>query len=118
MDSCTGRCDIIKIELKTALNTALSIDWYKFFALKDISWSYFRQNGHTPLAKQAWFLRVCNTGSMETRWEKEKLLLTTNFSFSHSVFHRFGEPPVIFIKLEIVACKLFQFGTVQNSVVW
>ena len=44
--------------------------------------------------------------------EKEKLLVTSNFYFSHSVFYPFGELSAIFIKLEIVVCKLFQFGRV------
>ena len=39
-------------------------------------------------------------------WEKEKLLVTCNFSFSQSVFYLFGELSAIFIKLEIVVCKL------------
>ena len=39
--------------------------------------------------------------------EKEKLLVTSNFSFSHSVFYLFGELSAIFNKLEIVVCKLF-----------
>ena len=43
-------------------------------------------------------------------WEKEKLLVTSNFSFSHSVFYSFGEISAIFIKFKIVVCKLFQFG--------
>ena len=37
-----------------------------------------------------------------------------NFFFSHSVFYPFIEISAIFIKLEIVVCKLFQFGPVQN----
>ena len=59
-------------------------------------------------------------------WEKDKLLVTnlslsqtipcfyvtSKFSFSHSVFHPFGEHSAIFIKFEIVVCKLFQFVTV------
>ena len=49
---------------------------------------------------------------LKTLWKKEKLLLTSNFSFSHSVFYSFGELSAIFIKLEIVVCKLFQFGAV------
>ena len=40
-------------------------------------------------------------------WEKENLLVTSNFSFSHSVFYPFGEIPAIFIPLKIVVCKLF-----------
>ena len=39
-------------------------------------------------------------------WEKEKLLVTSNFSFSRIVFYPIGELPAIFIKLEIVICKL------------
>ena len=45
-------------------------------------------------------------------WEKEKLLITSNFSFSHSVFYLFGELSAIFVKFEIVVCKLFHFGRV------
>ena len=33
-----------------------------------------------------WFLRVCSRSLLKTLWEKEKLLFTSNFSFSHSVF--------------------------------
>ena len=40
-------------------------------------------------------------------WEKEKLLVTSNFSFSHSVFYLFGELSAIFIKLKIVVCNFF-----------
>ena len=49
---------------------------------------------------------------LKTLWEKEKLFVTSNFSFSHSVFYPFCELSVSFIKFEIVVCKLFQFGTV------
>ena len=46
----------------------------------------------------------CSTSLLKTLWEKEKLLVTSNFSSSHSVFYQF----------EIVVCKLFQLGSVQN----
>ena len=36
------------------------------------------------------FSRVCRTSLLKTLWEKEKLLVTSNFSFSHSVFYPFG----------------------------
>ena len=58
------------------------------------------------------FLHVCPTILLETLWEKEKLLVTNDFSFSHSVYYTFGEHSAIFIKFEIVVCKLFQFGRV------
>ena len=38
-------------------------------------------------ANKPWFLPVCCKSLLKTLWEKEKLLETSNFSFSHSVFH-------------------------------
>ena len=64
-----------------------------------------------------WFLRVCNPSLLKTLWEKEKLLITSNFSFSHSVFYPLEELSAIFIKFEIVVCKLFGFGSLK-FVVW
>ena len=32
------------------------------------------------------FLCVCSTITLKTQWEKEKLLVTSNFSFSNIVF--------------------------------
>ena len=43
-----------------------------------------------PFPNKPWFLRVCSTSLLKTLWEKEKLLVTSNFSFSHRVFHPFG----------------------------
>ena len=40
-------------------------------------------------------------------WEKEKLLVTSNFSFSHSVFYPFGELSIIFIKFELLSANSF-----------
>ena len=61
-----------------------------------------------PFPNKPWFLPVCITSLLKTLWEKEKLLITSDFSFSHSVFYPFKELSAIFIKLEIVVCKLFQ----------
>ena len=65
-----------------------------------------------PFPYKPLFSRVCSASLLKTLWEKEKLLVTSNFSFSHSVFYCFGELSAIFIKFEIVFCKLFQFGRV------
>ena len=67
-----------------------------------------------PFPNKPLFLRVCSTSLLKTRWEKEKLLVTSNFSLSHSVFYTFRKLFVIFIKSEIVIWKHFQFGSVQN----
>ena len=57
-----------------------------------------------------WILRVCSTSLLKTQWEKEKLLVTSNFSFSHSVFYLFEELSAIFNKLksvqQIKKCRL------------
>ena len=42
----------------------------------------------------------------------KKLLIMSNFFFSHSVSYLFGEISAIFIKLEDVVCKPFQFRRV------
>ena len=65
-----------------------------------------------PFPKKPWFVRVCSTSLLKTLWEKEKLLVTSNFSFSHSVFYPFGELSAILIKFDIVVCKLIEFGRV------
>ena len=65
-----------------------------------------------PFPNKPWFLLVCSTRLLKTMWEKEKLLITSNLSFFHSVFYPFGVVSTIFIKFETVVCKLFQFGRV------
>ena len=35
------------------------------------------------------FLHVCSASLLKTLWEKEKLLVKSNFSFSHSPFYLF-----------------------------
>ena len=67
-----------------------------------------------PFPNKPWFLRVCSTSLLKTLWEKEKLHVTSNFSFSHSVFYPFGELSAISIEFKIVVCKLFQIGRVSN----
>ena len=49
---------------------------------------------------------------LKTLWEKEKLLVTSNFPFSHSVFYPFWDLAAMFIKFKIVVYKLFYIGRV------
>ena len=65
-----------------------------------------------PFPNKPWFLRVCSASFLKTLREKEKLLVTSNFSFSHSVFYSVQELSAIFVRFKIVVCKLFQFGRV------
>ena len=74
----------------------------------------FFSNCLHPFPHKPWFLPVCCTSLLKTLWEKEKLLVTSNFSFSHSVFYMFGELSAIFVNLKIVVCQNFEFGRVKN----
>ena len=49
-----------------------------------------------PFPNKPWYQRVCRRRLSKTPWEKEKLLVTSNFSFSHSVFYPFGKLSAIF----------------------
>ena len=80
------------------------------FGLFDIRFTFDMTFNLFP--NKPWFLRVCSTSLLKTLREKEKLLVTSNFPFSPSVFYPFGELSAIFNKLEIVVCKLIQFGRV------
>ena len=55
---------------------------------------------------------------LQILWEKEKLLVTSNFSFSNSVFFPFGELSVTFITVKIVVCKSLLVGMSLKFVVW
>ena len=67
-----------------------------------------------PFPNKRWFLRICSTSLLKPLWEREKLLVKSNFSFFHCVFYPSGEISAIEINVEIVVCKLFQFGRVSN----
>ena len=41
---------------------------------------------YNPFPNKLRFLRVCSASLLKTLWKKEKLLVPSNFSFSHSVF--------------------------------
>ena len=81
-----------------------------YYSRKNIS--SFQKTPFNPFPNNPLFLPVYSSSPFKTLWEKEKLLVTSNFSFSNSVFYPFGELSAIFIKLKIVVCKLFQFGKV------
>ena len=71
----------------------------------------------TPFLNNPWFLRVCSTSLLKTLWEKEKLLITSNFSIFHSGSYPFGKHSPIFIKFEIAEnwrmfSRLCHFGRV------
>ena len=62
--------------------------------------------------KQAHVFTCLQYKSLENNVRKGEIANNEQFLFSHSVFYPFGEFPAVFIKFEIVVCKLFQFGNV------
>ena len=52
------------------------------------------------------------------QWEKEKMLVTSIFFFSHKVFYCSHNNISVFRHICIVICKCFQFGLVYSFVVW
>ena len=56
--------------------------------------------------------------SFENTERKGEIAHMSNFSFSHSVFYPLRELSPVFIKFEIVVCKVFQFGRTQKYVIW
>ena len=97
-----------------ALNLVMSkiLSFVKGLNCLHFSVNTFNSFPNKPCFFFVFFLCVCSTSLLKTLWEKEKLLVTSNFSFSHSVFYSFGELSAIFIDFEIVVCKLFKFGGV------
>ena len=62
-----------------------------------------------PFPNKPWFLRICSISLWKTLWEKEKLLVTINFYFSHSIFKHFRELSAIFIKFKLLSANSFSF---------
>ena len=50
---------------------------------------------------------VCSTSLLKTLWEKEKLLITSNFSFSKSAFYPSGKLSAIVINLKLSSANSF-----------
>ena len=72
----------------------------------------------TPSQISPGFLRVCSTSLLKTRWEKEKLLVTSNFSFSHSVFHPFQRTFCDFRETQNCSLQTLSVWKSLKFVVW
>ena len=55
---------------------------------------------------------VCLTSLLNTLWEKEKLLVKSNFSFSHGVFYPFRELSAIFNQIQ--NCRLQTLSVLKS----
>ena len=95
-----------KLPTHVSLCSRHRVTWIKILGHLEVVYNI------NPFQNKPWFLCVCSTSLLKLLREKEKSLIMSNFSFSHSVFYPAGELSDIFIKSEIVICKLFQFGRV------
>ena len=72
-----------------------------------------------PFPNKPWFLCICSTSLLKTLLKKkEKLLVMSNFSLSHSVFYLLGELSTFFTKLKIVICNFHTVWKNKKIVVW
>ena len=68
---------------------------------------YMSSDAFKSFPNKPFFLCVGSTSLLKTLWEKEKLLIMSNFSFSHHIFYCFGEFSIILIKFNIVSANSF-----------
>ena len=65
-----------------------------------------------PFPHNDTFWRPWETSLLKTLWEKEKLLVTSNFSFTHSVFYLFRW---LFHLRQIWNCRLQTLSILEES---
>ena len=66
-----------------------------------------------PFPNKPLFLGVCSTSLLKTLWEKEKLLLKSNFSFSRSVFYCFENFLPFSSIQKFSSANSFSFGSLK-----
>ena len=84
------------------------------FSLEDKKKTSFGK-GLTLSQTSLGFLHVCNTSLLITLWEKEKLLVTSNFSFSHSVFFPLGQFLLFLLNCRVQSLSILK---ILKFVVW
>ena len=75
-----------KILVQTAGHAAGAAYYYQRTDVKPDAWDetkVLKNYGPLLFPSKPWFLPVCSTSLLITRWEKEKLLSMSNFFFSH-----------------------------------
>ena len=103
---CCSKCLYIVSAFRIVLHSSINMCTHSF------------QTTDIPFPNKPWFLRVCSISLLKTLWEKEKLLVSSNFSFSHSVFYPFEELFAIFIKVRIFCLQTLSVWKSLKFVVW
>ena len=70
-----------------------------------------------PFPSKPWFLCVCNTSLLKTLWEKKKMLVMSNFSFSQCFFYCLENFLSFSSKLKLSSAKTFSLEGLK-FVVW
>ena len=60
-----------------------------------------------PFPNKPWMLRVYSTSLLKTLWEKEKMLVTSIFSFPHSVFYSMKKKIIILATFNLSSVNAF-----------
>ena len=76
------------------------------------------QNAFNPFPNKPWFLWIFSTILLKTLWEKEKLVVPSNFSFSHRVFIPLGELSAIFHQVKNCDLQTLSVWKSLRIVVW
>ena len=79
---CYSTCSPVSVVLQTSL-LLCRLSCYRYLLHR---WELL----FNPFPHNDTFWCPWETNLLKTLWEKEKLLVTSNFSFSHSVFYLFG----------------------------
>ena len=78
--------DYLLCPLRNSLTDCNPLNNFHIFRLSDLYLNAFKL-----FANRLWFLRFYSISLLNTLSEKEKLLVTSNFSFSRSVFYHVRE---------------------------
>ena len=97
------------------ISITISCQWNSIYCLSSLPMIYNKIN---PFPNKPWFLRVCSISLLKTLWEKEKLLVTSNFSFSHSVFYPFWTTFFHFHQIQNCRLQTLSVWKSLKFVVW
>ena len=78
----------------------------------------FLSQKFNPFPNKPWLLRVCSISFLKTPWEKEKLLVMSNFSFSHSIFYPFWTTFFPFHQIQNCRLQTLSVWKSLKFVVW
>ena len=76
------------------------------------------KNKAFPFPNKPWFLRVYSISLLKTLGEKEKFLVMSNFSFSHSVFYQFWTTFFNFYQIQNFRLQTLSVWESLKLVVW